>query len=71
MTRQGGPSVADDDLQTVRVLFDQAQITMSDEELERFGRTYRSLRAQADALYRSELFDEAPALAFDPLNAYS
>ena len=62
--------MADDDLHTVKVLFDQAQITMSDEELERFGQTYRSLRAQADALYREDLREEIPALAFDPMDAY-
>jgi hypothetical protein len=62
--------MADDDLQTVKVLFDQAQITMSDEELERFGRSYRSWRTQVDALYREDLRQEMPALAFDPMNAY-
>lgn len=62
--------MADEDLDTVRVLFDQAQITMSDEELMRFSRNYRSLRAQADALYREDLHQETPALTFDPLNAY-
>lgn len=60
----------DDSLPIVKVLFDVAQITMSNEELEQFGRTYSWLRAQADALYREDLRQEEPSLSFDPLKAY-
>ncbi len=60
-----------DDLTTVTTLFDLAQITMSEEEYERFGRTFGALRAQADALYRDDLRSEAPILVFDPLSEYA
>jgi hypothetical protein len=60
-----------DDLTTVKMLFDLAHITMSEDEYERFGRTYGSLRAQTDALYREEFRQEAPALSFDPLSEYA
>jgi hypothetical protein len=59
-----------DDVTTVAKLFDLAQITMSQEEIQRFARTFGSLRAQADALYRDDLRSEAPVVIFDPLSAY-
>lgn len=61
----------EDARQTVKLLFDLAAITMSDEELERFARSYPTLRAQADALYREEFRQEAPALAFDARTAFA
>lgn len=63
--------MAEDALGTVKLLFGLAQITMSDEELERFARSYPTLRAQADGLYREDFRQEAPALAFDPQAAFS
>lgn len=60
-----------EDTTTVKTLFDLAQLTMSDEELATFARNYPTMRAQADALYRDEFVPESPALAFDPLEAYS
>lgn len=54
----------------VKVLFDAAQITMSDEEREQFGCTYGSVRAQADVLDREDLREEKASLAFDPLEQY-
>lgn len=39
----------------VKVLLDAAQLTVSDEEFERFARTYGALRSQADALYQEEV----------------
>jgi Asp-tRNA(Asn)/Glu-tRNA(Gln) amidotransferase C subunit len=63
--------MADHDLTVVKMLFDLAHLTMSDDELERFAQNYATLRAQADALYREDLRPEAPALAFDPLREYA
>jgi Asp-tRNA(Asn)/Glu-tRNA(Gln) amidotransferase C subunit len=60
-----------DDLTTVKRLFELAHITMSEEEYDQFARNYATLRAQADALYREDLRQEAPALAFDPLHEYA
>jgi hypothetical protein len=51
---------------TVKVLFEAAQITVSDDEFERFVKIYPELRAQADGLYMPELEPEEPALTFDP-----
>lgn len=57
--------------ETVKLLFDLAQITMSEEELERFAWSYPTLRAQADALYGEQFRQEAPALAFDARAAFA
>lgn len=51
----------------VKVLLDQAQLAVSEQEFEKFVMTYPALRSQADALYREDLRVEAPALAYDPL----
>jgi hypothetical protein len=64
-------TMPEDATEAVKLLFDLAQITMSSEELERFARTYPTLRAQADALYREEFRSEAPALAFDARAAFA
>lgn len=60
-----------DSLATVKLLFELAQIAMSDEEMEAFARTYPTARDQADALYREEFGPASPALAFDPMTAYA
>jgi hypothetical protein len=56
---------------TVKTLLGVAQLTVSEEEFDRFVGSYPTLRAQADALYRPDLRFEAPALAYDPLVDYS
>jgi hypothetical protein len=38
-------------------------------EFERFVRLYPALRAQADALYLTDMESEAPALTFNPVIA--
>ena len=63
--------MADDALETVKLLFRLAQITMSDEELETLAKSYPTMRAQADALYSEEFRQEGPALTFDPQAAYA
>lgn len=62
--------MAEDALETVKLLFGLAQITMSDEELDRFARVYPTLRAQTDGLYREEFRQEAPAPVFDAAAAF-
>ena len=59
-----------DTVTTVKALLGVAQLTVSAEEFDRFVASYPTLRAQADALYRSDLRSEAPALAYDPLADY-
>ncbi len=54
----------------VRSLLDAAQLTVSDDEFERFVAVYPIMRAQADALYLPELEPEAPSLHFDPTVGY-
>ncbi len=51
-------------------LLDAAQLTVSDDEFERFVAVYPIMRAQADALYLPELEPEAPSLHFDPTVGY-
>lgn len=67
--RDGG-GMSDESLDLVKLLFDQVGLTMTDEEYERFGRTYGWVRAQADGLYSADLDQEVPAVAFDPLRPY-
>ncbi|MBO0693407.1 MAG: hypothetical protein J2P58_10965 [Acidimicrobiaceae bacterium] len=59
-----------EDTTTVRMLFDLAGLSMSDEELERFARIYPTVRAGVDALYRDEFNEESPAMTFNPLTPY-
>lgn len=54
----------------VRSLLDAAQLTVSEDEFERFVAVYPIMRAQADALYLPELEPEAPSLHFDPTVGY-
>jgi hypothetical protein len=54
----------------VRALLDAAQLTVSDDEFERFVTVYPIMRAQADAMYLPELEPEAPCLHFDPTVGY-
>ena len=54
----------------VRALLDAAELTVSDDEFERFVAVYPIMRAQADALYLPELEPEAPSLHFDPTVGY-
>jgi hypothetical protein len=54
---------------TVRALLDAANLTVSVPEFERFVRLYPALRAQADALYLTDMESEAPALTFNPVIA--
>ena len=54
----------------VRSLLDAAELTVSDDEFERFVAVYPIMRAQADALYLPELEPEAPSLHFDPTVGY-
>jgi hypothetical protein len=65
------PTMVDNDMTVVKMLLDIAHLTVSEEELERFSRTYSAIRVQADALYREEFRSEQPALAFDPLSEYT
>ena len=51
----------------VKVLLESARLTVSVPEFERLVTNYPALRARADALYRLDLRDESPALAYDPL----
>jgi hypothetical protein len=51
---------------TVKVLLDAANLTVSDEEFEKFADLYPDLRANADGLYLPELDLEEPAVSFDP-----
>jgi hypothetical protein len=60
-----------DDTTIVKVLLGAAQLTVSEEEFDRFLKSYPTLRAQADTLYRPDMGGEAPAPAFDPLVDYS
>jgi hypothetical protein len=55
--------------ETVRALLGAAQLTVSDDELERFIAVYPTMRAQADSLYLPHLKNEEPALGFDPAAA--
>lgn len=61
----------EDPTTTVKTLFDLAGVSMSDKELERFARSYPTIRAQADALYRDEFNSESPMLTFNPLDTYA
>jgi hypothetical protein len=51
---------------TVKVLLDAANLSVSDEEFEKFTDLYPDLRAHADGLYLPELDLEEPAVSFDP-----
>jgi hypothetical protein len=53
-------------VETVKALLAAAQLTVSDDELERFVAVYPTMRAQADSLYLPHLKDEELALGFDP-----
>jgi hypothetical protein len=50
----------------VRTLLDTANLTVSDEEFDRFAHSYPVLRYVADGLYLPELEAEEPAVSFDP-----
>lgn len=64
------PVTTENSAAVVRALLDAAQLTVSDEEFERFVAIYPIMRAQADALYLPELESEAPCLHFDPTVGY-
>jgi hypothetical protein len=53
-------------VEKVKALLAAAQLTVSDDELERFVAVYPTMRAQADSLYLRHLKDEELALGFDP-----
>jgi hypothetical protein len=50
----------------VKVLLNAANLTVSDEEFEKFTEIYPDLRAHADGLYLPELDLEELAISFDP-----
>jgi hypothetical protein len=50
---------------TVRILLDAARLSVHDDELQLFVKTYAELRANADDLYVPEVNSEEPALIFD------
>jgi hypothetical protein len=64
------PIMPTDATLTVKALFDAAQLTVSDEEFERFVKLYPALRDQADGIYLSDMEAASPAMAFDPTAAF-
>jgi hypothetical protein len=50
---------------TVKALLEAAQLTVTDDELELFVKTYPDLRAAADAMYLLEARYDEPAPNFD------
>lgn len=51
---------------TVRGLLAGAQLTVSEDELDRLTRVYPVLRSQIDALYEIDLDAEVPAISLYP-----
>ena len=50
----------------VKMLLENANLTVSDEEFAKFTESYPILRSQADGLYLPHLDAEEPAVSFDP-----
>jgi hypothetical protein len=58
--------VASDANAAVKVLLENANLTVSDEEFAKFTESYPILRSQADGLYLPHLDAEELAVSFDP-----
>jgi hypothetical protein len=58
--------VTNDATAAVTWLLTTANLTVSDQEFEKFTQSYLVLRNQADGLYLPDLDPEEPALSFDP-----